>query len=100
MPRCKHENITITEYGRSSTWHHRECKDGRWFWMHDSDFGDYAGKILVCCRDCGFQKEYTKNRPKWVQKHFEQATTERRNNYLQGISKDYEIRRQAPRSEE
>ena len=60
--KCRHDNLEIVEYGTATTVHHRIKGE----WHHWSDTGDYAGKVWVKCRDCGLNREYTKNKPKWL----------------------------------
>ena len=62
---CKHEEISIIEYSIATTFRYRE-DDGEW--LHDSDFGDYTGKLEVKCRQCGLKRTYYRSRlPKWLQ---------------------------------
>jgi hypothetical protein len=63
--KCKHENISIIEYGTSQTSHDR---DSGGEWTHVSDIGHYTGVIEVTCYDCGFNRRYGRNRPQWIEK--------------------------------
>lgn len=70
--RCKHLiNVGLLEFGQATTSH---IVNGDLI-THDSDFGDYTGRIEVTCLDCGFSRLYGKKRPKWVQELFSRVTT-------------------------
>jgi len=66
---CKHENISIIEYGTAYTNHIREM-NGKW--NHFSNTGDYTGIIEVKCYECDLQHRYTKRRPKWLKKRMDE----------------------------
>lgn len=69
---CKHLDIEIEEMGTSITSHRRE--DGG-TWSHVSEYGDYTGTIYVHCYDCGFEKKYISNYPKWLQRYLDEICT-------------------------
>lgn len=66
---CKHNNISIIEFGTATISHDREL-DGHW--SHVSDTGRLTGIIEVTCYQCGFSKTYGRKRPKWVLKYMEE----------------------------
>jgi hypothetical protein len=70
--RCTHTtNVELLEFGVAVTSHIVEGV----IISHDSSFGDYTGQIQVTCLDCGFQRRYGRNRPRWVQELFANVTT-------------------------
>jgi hypothetical protein len=70
--RCSHDSVEIIEYGTATTQHVRNGITGEW--LHDSDFGYYAGSISVYCPECGYAGRFAQRRPRWVQRAFEAAT--------------------------
>lgn len=63
--RCAHPNLTLTEEATAFTAHFWE--NGRII-GHETDYGDYTGRVHVACRDCGLDRWYStyKARPAWV----------------------------------
>lgn len=63
--RCTHAHIVIQEVGTAFT-NHVRTEDG---WIHESDVGDYTGRLHVQCYDCGYSNVYwrfAKKHPKWL----------------------------------
>lgn len=70
MSKCDHVHISITEMATATTWHYYE--NGTW--MHDSDYGEYTGALVVHCNDCGMEKYYSPSQvPQWLQHRLQEA---------------------------
>jgi len=71
--KCSHPYIELIEAGTASTSHIR-LLNGEW--IHDSNFHDYTGVLIVKCPNCNHKKTFTKHRPKWLAQLFAEATAD------------------------
>ena len=76
MPKCKHDNLVVTEY-YSMLNADMLFEDGQLVGNDDNTyqiFGDHQtieNFLDVECHDCGLSKRYSKNRPpKWLVEKF------------------------------
>lgn len=68
--KCKHSRLTIKELW-SSYFEHQRYPDGDWS-SYAAD-GESTGVVIVSCRDCGYQRRFTKRRPRWVARMLAEA---------------------------
>lgn len=71
MSRCRHGEITVTEFGDWATYHTKTA-DG---WIHEHEPGSYSRKILVECASCAYSRYHwrgEKRMPAWIKKALEE----------------------------
>lgn len=76
MPKCEHNNVTLTELGSATTAH---IFEGGKLIYHNSGEDDYTGVVRVSCRDCKLDRtynRYSKRCPEWVKTLFSRAMDE------------------------